>query len=140
MYRTTDKVSFFIVFIFYISSIGIGYFFYERIDFKKSSVNKRHQLNHIVLIKFKQNTPLETLSFINNAVYKLEEIKEVNELYYAKNISSRKMDKGFTHIIKMKFKNSYDMDSIYMPHPIHTNFGKIFHPHAEDVLVYNYWD
>ena len=82
----------------------------------------------------------DTLKMIQNASYKLQEIDEVKEFYYGENISLRGLDKGFTHIITMKFKNSYDMDSIYLMHPIHMEFSKIFRPHTEDILVYDYWD
>ena len=57
---------------------------------------------------------------------KFLEIDEVKDFYYGENISLRGLDKGFTHIITMKFKNSYDMDSIYLPHPIHKEFSAIF--------------
>ncbi len=140
VFRNTDKVSFFMLFTFYVITIFVGYFFYERDDFNTESNSSRHLLNHVVLIKFKENTSNDTLKMIQNASYKLEEIEQIRDFYYGENISLRGSDKGFTHIISMRFKNSFDMDSIYLPHPFHKEFAGIFRPHTEDILVYDFWD
>ena len=140
VFRNTDKVSFFMLFTFYVSTVLVGYYFYEKDDFTKDSNSLRYTLNHFVLLKFNDSISNNTLKMIQNASYKLQEIEEVKDFYFGENISLRGMDKGFTHIISMKFKNSYEMDSIYLPHPIHKEFSAIFRPHTEDILVYDFWD
>ena len=39
----------------------------------------------------------------------------------------------------MTFKNEYDRDSIYLPHPTHVDFGEVFVPELENLVVYDYW-
>jgi len=140
VFRNTDKVSFFMLFTFYVSTLLVGYYFYEKEDFNRDSNSSRYTLNHVVLLKFKENIPNDTLKMIQNASYKLEEIEQVRDFYYGENISLRGLDKGFTHVISMRFINSFEMDSIYLPHPIHKEFSAIFSPHTEDILVYDFWD
>jgi len=140
VFRNTDKVSFFMLFTFYVATVLVGYYFYEKEDFTKDSNSLRYTLNHIVLLKFNDSISINTLKMIQNASYKLQEIEEVKDFYFGENISLRGMDKGFTHVISMKFKNSYEMDSIYLPHPIHKEFSAIFRPHTEDILVYDFLD
>ena len=111
------------LFTFYVVTLLVGYYFYDKKDFGDDSNSSRYTLNHIVLLKFKDSISNDTLKMIQNASYKLQEIVEVKDFYYGKNISLRGLDKGFTHIITMKFKNSYDMDSIYLPHPTHKEFS-----------------
>lgn len=140
VFRNTDKVSFFMLFTFYVSTLLVGYYFYEKEDFNRDSNSSRYTLNHVVLLKFKENISNDTLKMIQNASYKLEEIEQVRDFYYGENISLKGLDKGFTHVISLKFTNSFEMDSIYSPHPIHKEFSAIFIPHTEDILVYDFWD
>jgi hypothetical protein len=39
----------------------------------------------------------------------------------------------------MAFQTAKDRDSIYLPHPIHTEFGAVFAPNVENFVVYDYW-
>ena len=53
-----------------------------------------------------------------------------------------KVDLNFSRekYLNIAFINSFEMDSIYLPHPIHKEFSVIFRPHTEDILVYDFWD
>ena len=57
----------------------------------------------------------------------------------SQNVSPEKLNKGLTHSLTMTFKNEYDRDSIYLPHPTHVDFGEVFVPELENLVVYDYW-
>ena len=73
------------------------------------------------------------------AALELRDIKGVNNLTWAENVSPENLNKGLTHSLTMDFKNEYDRDSIYLPHPVHVSFGEIFVPELENIVVYDYW-
>ena len=66
-------------------------------------------------------------------------IKGVENLTWGQNVSPEKLNKGLTHSLTMTFKNEYDRDSIYLPHPTHVDFGEVFVPELENLVVYDYW-
>jgi hypothetical protein len=39
----------------------------------------------------------------------------------------------------MSFLTAKDRDSIYLPHPIHQEFGAVFAPNVADFIVYDFW-
>ena len=97
------------------------------------------KLYHIVLFQFKETTTNEKIEAIKKAALELRDIKGVNNLTWAENVSPENLNKGLTHSLTMDFKNEYDRDSIYLPHPVHVSFGEIFIPELENIVVYDYW-
>ena len=97
------------------------------------------KLYHIVLFQFKETTTNEKIEAIKKAALELRDIKGVNNLTWAENVSPENLNKGLTHSLTMDFKNEYDRDSIYLPHPVHVSFGEIFVPELENIVVYDYW-
>jgi len=98
------------------------------------------KLQHIVLIKFKESITPEQSKTIEEGAYTLNQIKGVNNLNYTTNVSPEGLTKGYTHSLTMYFEKAKDRDEIYLPHPVHRAFVKLFVPFTTDILVYDYWD
>ena len=137
----TDRLSLLIVVVFYSATVFIGYNFinknYKKV-FSKQETNKR--LVHLVLIKFKDDIKNEELQKVINGAYELQKISAVQDLNFSNNISSEGLSKGYTHSLTMKFSQAKDRDSLYLPHPIHQGFVKLFVPLTDSVLVFDYWE
>ena len=137
----TDRLSLLIVVVFYSATVFIGYNFinknYKKV-FSKQETNKR--LVHLVLIKFKDDIKNEELQKVMNGAYELQKISAVQDLNFSNNISPEGLSKGYTHSLTMKFSQAKDRDSLYLPHPIHQGFVKLFVPLTESVLVFDYWE
>ena len=137
----TDRLSLLIVLVFYSATVFIGYNFinknYKKV-FSKQETNKR--LVHLVLIKLKDDIKNEELQKVINGAYELQKISAVQDLNFSNNISSEGLSKGYTHSLTMKFSQAKDRDSLYLPHPIHQGFVKLFVPLTESVLVFDYWE
>ena len=98
-----------------------------------------NQLYHIVLFQFKDSTSEAKIEIIKKAALELSKIQGVENLTWGQNVSPEKLNKGLTHSLTMTFKNEYDRDSIYLPHPTHVDFGEVFVPELENLVVYDYW-
>ena len=137
----TDRLSLLIVVVFYSATVFIGYNFinknYKKV-FPKQETNKR--LIHLVLIKFKDDIKNEEIQKVIDGSYELQEISAVQDLNFSNNVSPEGLTKGYTHSLTMKFSQAKDRDSIYLPHPIHQDFVKLFVPLTESVLVFDYWE
>ena len=137
----TDRLSLLIVVVFYSATVFIGYNFinknYKKV-FSKQETNKR--LIHLVLINFKDDIKNEEIQKVIDGAYELQEISVVQDLNFSNNISPEGLSKGYTHSLTMKFSQAKDRDSIYLPHPIHQDFVKLFVPLTESVLVFDYWE
>tara|TARA_A100000164_G_C21863395_1_gene751291 strand:- start:882 stop:1313 length:432 start_codon:yes stop_codon:yes gene_type:complete len=140
-FGTTDRFSFLAIGFFYFSTLIIGYYFINKGDeLKEINHKSQKMLVHLVLIKFKDETSTINLQKITDAAYDLQRIPRVENLNYGNNVSPEGLNKGYSHSLTMKFTNSKDRDSIYLPHPIHRNFVKLFLQHTESVLVYDFWE
>tara|TARA_A100001011_G_scaffold255873_1_gene264135 strand:- start:894 stop:1319 length:426 start_codon:yes stop_codon:yes gene_type:complete len=140
MSNLADKIALVIITIIYAFIITIGYFFYERKPIGAGALQQNPPaLQHIVLIKYKSETSNKILYDIENAANALAQIPGVYELTYGNNVSPEGFDQGFTHSLTMAFQTAKDRDSIYLPHPIHTEFGAVFAPNVENFVVYDYW-
>ena len=137
----TDRLSFLIISLFYLATMLIGYYFLsnEGDDIKINEKNQK-MLVHLVLIQFKKETSIEVLQKITDGAYSLQEINGVEDLNYGENVSPEGLGKGYSHSLTMKFAKATDRDSIYLPHPTHKKFVKLFVPHTESVLVYDFWE
>ena len=104
---------------------------------KSQPINK---LQHIVLIQFKDTTPLEQISEIKAQAMTLNKIKEVNQLKMSENVSPENLSQGYTHSLTMWFEKESYRDDIYFPHPVHKAFVDLFFPFTEKILVFDYWE
>ncbi len=97
-------------------------------------------LVHIVLIKFKKDILPNDFQKITDGAYGLQQIEGVLDLNFGENVSPEGLGQGFSHSLTMKFPTAKERDSIYLPHPVHQKFVKLFVPFTTDVLVYDYWE
>jgi len=141
MNTVADRVSILIITFIYIITIVVGYFFYERTPTANRAEAAKNEpaLQHVVLIQFKEEITKESLQAIENAAYALTQIPGVYELTFGHNVSPEGFDRGFTHSLTMAFHTAKDRDSIYLPHPIHQEFGAVFAPNVAQFIVYDFW-
>ena len=137
----TDRLSLYIIILFYSGTIFIGYNFLDKSNNQSiSETNNNKRLVHLVLIKFKKEITSQQFQKITDGAYGLQVIPGVEQLNFKQNISPEGLGRGFTHSLTMKFQSANDRDSIYLPHPIHQKFVDSFLPLTESVLVYDFWE
>ena len=98
------------------------------------------KLQHVVLIQYKDSVTSEEFKIIAEGAQTLKGIDGIHNLQYTKNVSPERLNKGYTHSLTLYFENETDRDEVYLPHPIHQAFVKLFVPFTSDVLVYDYWE
>ena len=98
------------------------------------------KLQHVVLIQYKDSVTPEEFKIIAEGAQTLKGIDGIHNLQYTKNVSPEGLNKGYTHSLTLYFENETDRDEVYLPHPIHQAFVKLFVPFTSDVLVYDYWE
>jgi len=104
-----------------------------------SDANEIKSLRHVVLFAFKEGTPERTVREIEQAFCDLpQKINEIRDFEWGTDVSVENKQLGFTHCFFLTFNSEKDRDS-YLPHPAHKKFGSIVAPHAEKVLVVDYW-
>ena len=101
--------------------------------------NKKKELRHVVLIKFKDSVSKNQISNVVDKFISLRsEIKEIKKFEWGINNSPEHLNKGFTHSFILTFNNEKDR-ATYLPHPAHQKFVNHLKPVLEDVLVIDYW-
>lgn len=99
----------------------------------------KKELNHVVLIKFKQNATPEQIKKVEDAFVALKEkVPGVTSLRHGTNVSPEKRNKGYTHAFVLTFASDKDRDG-YLVHPAHKAFGGVLGPVLDDVLVIDFW-
>jgi exosortase/archaeosortase len=137
-----DRIAFILITLFYVVTLSVGYLCLsdQKGDVASNSISNEKKLVHLVLIQFKSTINKKDLNRVTDAAYSLQQIQGVESLNFGNNISPEGLDKGYTHSLTMKFNSSMDRDSVYLPHPIHQKFVKLFVPLTESVLVYDFWE
>lgn len=96
-------------------------------------------LRHVVLFKFKDGTPPETVQALEDAFRALpQQIDAIHDFEWGTDVSVEGIAHGYTHCFLVTFKSEADRDA-YLPHPAHRAFGNLLRPHKEQVLVLDYW-
>jgi len=105
----------------------------------KITIKSDSLLRHVVLFKFKNDTPPKKIKEIEEAFYNLpSKIPQISSYEWGLNNSPENLNKGFTHCFFLTFKSEADR-AIYLPHPDHKAFGSLLTPYLDDVLVIDYW-
>lgn len=90
---------------------------------------------HLVMFKFKDDTPPEKLREIENAFYALpSKIDAIYDFEWGTDVSVEGKTQGFTHCFLVSFLSEADRDT-YLPHPAHDEFRSIMRPDLEKGLV-----
>ncbi|ULQ51425.1 Dabb family protein [Flavihumibacter fluvii] len=96
-------------------------------------------LRHVVLFKFKENSPASEIKRVEAAFRALpSQISEIKSFEWGLNNSPENLNQGFTHCFFLTFNSAKDRDT-YLPHPAHKEFGKQLGDLLEKVLVIDYW-
>lgn len=96
-------------------------------------------LRHVVLFKWKPETPPEKVAEIEAAMNALPaKIPQIAEYEWGTDVSVQGLSQGFTHCFVVSFHSEADRD-IYAPHPEHAAFLALSKPHREVVMTFDYF-
>lgn len=110
-----------------------------RPDKTETTMQQDSVLRHVVMFKFKESASQEDIKKVQEAFSALpSKIPQIASYEWGTNNSPEGLDKGFTHVFFLTFKNEEDR-AAYLPHPDHKAFGELLGPYLEDVLVLDYW-
>jgi quinol monooxygenase YgiN len=95
-------------------------------------------VHHVVIFKFKEDADKEAIQKVEVEFAKLKEkIPGITKLEWGTNSSPEKLNKGFTHIWIVTFKDEAARDA-YLPHPEHKAFVEILKPVLEEPMVIDF--
>jgi hypothetical protein len=104
----------------------------------KNAALSKGVIRHVVLFKWKDGTPAETIRNIENNGRALKSrIPVIASFEWGTDISPEKLAQGFTHCFFVTFRNEADRDA-YLPHQAHKEFIELIKPHLDKVLVVDY--
>lgn len=93
--------------------------------FAAFTVPKKGEVRHIVVFKYKASATPEQINEISTAFKALKDkIPGIVSYEHGVNNSPENLNKGFTHIYQLTFKNAAARDA-YLPHPEHKKFGAL---------------
>jgi hypothetical protein len=96
-------------------------------------------LRHAVFFKFKDGTSEADRTKIVAAFDELpKKIDSINGYERGTNVSTAKLDDGFTHCFFLTFADE-DGRAKYLPHPKHKAFVDLLLPHLDKAFVVDYW-
>ena len=96
-------------------------------------------IRHVVLLKFKEETPAHTQATLEQSFAGLTKtISFIQRLEWGVNTSAEGLNKGFTHCFLITFKSEKDRTT-YLEHPDHKAFVSILMPVLEEPFVIDYW-
>ena len=97
-------------------------------------------LRHVVLLKFKENTPAADITQLEDEFRTLATVKvsQVKGYEWGTNISKEQLDHGYTHCFVLTFANEKDRD-VYIDHQDHTAFVDLLKPHMAAATVIDFW-
>ncbi len=97
-------------------------------------------LRHVVLFGFKEDTTADQIPQIESAFCGLtSQIDAIEGFEWGTDVSDENLAQGYTHCFLVTF-GSEAARKAYLPHPAHQKFVKLLRPHAEKVLVIDYWN
>ena len=97
-------------------------------------------LRHVVLFKFKDQTPDTEVKKLNDAFNALPKaIPVIQAFEWGINKSPENFHQDFTHCYLVTFHSEADRDTVYTPHPQHQAFVAALQPFLEKVFVVDYW-
>ncbi len=94
---------------------------------------------HVVLFKFFDKTPAETVRSIESAFRELcKQLPFVTGFEWGTNSSPENLNEGFTHCFIVTFADASGRDQ-YLPHPLHQQFCREYlDPNLEKVCVVDF--
>ena len=84
-----------------------------------------NEVKHIVVFKYKSTATPAQIEEVTTAFVGLKnKIPGITSFEYGVNNSPENLNKGFTHVYLLTFKDAESRDS-YLPHPEHKKFGEL---------------
>jgi Stress responsive A/B Barrel Domain len=107
---------------------------------QQNTVYTQKVLRHVVMFKFKDGTPPETVGAIEQAFAALpKQISFITDFEFGTNNSPESLNQGLTHCFLVSFASEKDRDT-YITHPAHQAFvdqyAKLY---VDKVTVLDYW-
>ena len=88
-------------------------------------LQKSKEVKHIVVFKYKATATPAQIEEVTTAFVALKKkIPGILAFEYGENNSPENLNKGFTHIYLLTFKDAAARDA-YLPHPEHKKFGEL---------------
>ena len=95
-------------------------------------------LRHLVLLRFKDETPAATQAALEQEFVALpQHIGGISAFEWGLDESPEPLSKGLTHIFNVTFVDAAARDA-YLPHPVHQAFVERLKPWLADLLVLDY--
>ena len=95
-------------------------------------------VRHVVTFKFKKNAERSKVQKVEEDFAALKRKIDVIESFeWGTNVSPEKLDKGYTHVWILSFKNEKDRDT-YLVHPDHKAFAGSLKDVLEDAVVIDF--
>ena len=86
---------------------------------------KAKEVKHIVVFKYKSTATPAQIEEVTTAFVALKnKIPGITSFEYGVNNSPENLNKGFTHVYLLTFKDAQARDN-YLPHPEHKKFGEL---------------
>lgn len=86
---------------------------------------KSKEVKHIVVFKYKASATTAQIEEVTTAFKALKnKIPGITAFEYGVNNSPENLNKGFTHVYLLTFKDAAARDT-YLPHPEHKKFGEL---------------
>ena len=109
------------------------------VDAKGKSGGGEKILRHVVIFAFKDSVTVEQIKEIEINFGRLpQEIDEIHDFEWGRNLDSNQMSKGLTHCFVLTFESEEDLQT-YEVHPAHEKFKDETIGHVKDLLVMDYW-
>ncbi|PKA48912.1 putative protein Pop3 [Apostasia shenzhenica] len=95
-------------------------------------------VKHVLLAKFKENVPPETIEeHIMNWANLVNVIEPMKDFQWGTNVSKENKDEGYTHVFVSTFEST-EAISEYLVHPAHVAFAQNSLQSLEKFLVVDY--
>jgi hypothetical protein len=93
--------------------------------FSAFTLQKSKEIKHVVVFKYKATATAAQIEEVTAAFKALKnKIPGITSFEYGVNNSPENLNKGFTHVYLLTFKDVVSRDA-YLPHPEHKKFGEL---------------
>jgi hypothetical protein len=95
-------------------------------------------VKHVVSFKFKKEATPDQIKRVETAFAALKgAIPQIQSLEWGTNVSKENLDRGFTHMWVLSFKNEADVQT-YIDHKVHQDFVSLLKPVLDDAFVLDF--
>ena len=100
-------------------------------------MNDRTGVTHVVLVRWKPETPLDTRESIRASARSLEtEIPGILRLVEGPSVSPEGLEHGFDYALVVDFADAKARDD-YLPHSVHLPLAEQLGQHSERIIVFD---